>query len=67
MPEQGTHFWFMSLYGAGNIWRRSGTCTPPRGATRFDMFELLLESVRGEEARLQNATAVAFDIQPNKL
>lgn len=64
--KQGTHFFFMSLYAGGHVWRRSGHLTPERGWTRLDAFEYLMALVR-EEPELTSATVLAFDIQPNKL
>lgn len=64
---QGTHFYFMSLYGNGNVWRRSGHLTPPQSWTRFDAFESLLAYVKESTPELADATVLAFDIQPNKI
>lgn len=70
--ENHTHFWFMGLVkpdGAGGFWtfRRSGTISPPRGATRQSMFEHLKETVVDADPQTAGATILSFDIQFNKL
>ncbi|MGP3686515.1 hypothetical protein ACTVZO_17715 [Streptomyces sp. IBSNAI002] len=71
MSEQGTHFIFMSLtvptpQGFMTL-RRSGAVTPPQGATRLDMFEVLRQQVIAEDPSHAEAVVIAFDIQPNEL
>jgi len=70
--EQGTHFWFMSLIlpnAAGfAAYRRVGHCTPEPGATRLDLFDMLLNMVKEKSPELNDgAVVISFDIQPNKL
>lgn len=72
MPEQGTHFYFMSFIvpnvSGFSTHRRSGHFTPADGATRFDSFDMLLDAMKQESPELRNnAVVIAFDIQPNKL
>ncbi|MFD0437193.1 hypothetical protein [Streptomyces chartreusis] len=67
-----SHFWFMGLIkpngvGSFSTYRRSGTTTPPRGATRESMFEYLKANVIDTDPETAGATIMSFDIQPNKL
>ncbi|MFF7879126.1 hypothetical protein ACOMD4_15725 [Streptomyces anulatus] len=65
--QQGTHFFFMSLYTPGHVWRRSGHFTPLPGMTRVDAFERLFTDLAAASPELEGATVLAFDIQPNTL
>ncbi|WP_392967196.1 hypothetical protein [Streptomyces sp. LN245] len=70
-PEQGTHFWFMSLAlitQAGlSYYRRTGHLDLDPGATRFDAFEEILSAMKDQTPELQDAVVLAFDIQLNAL
>lgn len=70
--QQGTHFWFMSLFVPNSMgfatYRRSGHFNPKPGTTRFDAFELLLAAVKEQSPELQHdAVVISFDIQPNQI
>jgi hypothetical protein len=70
-PEQGTHFWFISIQtsNARGIYTNSyqGAWTPPPGATRLDMFNKIQDLVETEDPRARGGMVIAFDIQPNQL
>ncbi|MFD0437016.1 hypothetical protein [Streptomyces chartreusis] len=69
--EQGTHFWFMSLalitHQGLSFYRRTGHLSLNPGATRTDVFEEILDSVKAGTPELSTAVVLAFDIQPNAL
>lgn len=71
MPEQGTHFWFMTIQtpNAGGYYLNSyqGTITPRQGSTRLDLFNRLVAEVHELDPKSQGGAAIAFDVQPNRL
>ena len=71
MGEQGTHFWFMTIYkvtgGDGSVRDFRGTFCPPSGATRFDVFDLIKQKVHQSDPSTVGGTAIAFDVQRNTL
>ncbi|MDT9688181.1 hypothetical protein Q5762_07395 [Streptomyces sp. P9(2023)] len=71
MATQGTHFWFMTIQtpttGGFHIRDFSGTISPSRGRTRFDLFNELRKKVTEVDPKTEHGTVIAFDIQPNKL
>lgn len=64
---QGTHFWSVSFAKGGDSTFFNGTCTPPPGATRLDMFNDIVDTIIKEYPRVSGAAVLAFDIQPNQL
>ena len=71
MPEQGTHFWFMTVQSPndGGFYMNSyqGTWTPGPEDTRLDVFNAIRSFVREKDPRAQGGVVVAFDLQSNKL
>lgn len=70
-PEQGTHFWFMTVQtpNASGYYMNSyqGTWTPQAEATRLDVFNAIRSHVDEQDPRARGGIVVAFDIQPNGL
>lgn len=67
--EQGSHFWLMVVEDrrGRDHYAGSGTTTPPAGATRRDMRDLLLADLEAEYPQARGGILIAFDIQPNQL
>ena len=70
-PEQGTHFWFMSVMAVNprGPWMNDyqGTVTIAPDATRLELFNQIREEVAEKDPRSRGAVVLAFDIQPNQL
>lgn len=70
-PEQGTHFWFMTLQAPTRtgfyLNSYQGTRTPEQGLTRLDLFNSIKQEIEHRDPLIQGATVIAFDIQPNQL
>ena len=70
-PEQGTHFWFMSIQAPTRtgIYAAShqGSWTPRAGQTRLDLFNEIYAHVEASDPPSRGGTVIAFDIQPNQL
>lgn len=71
MPEQGSHFWYMSFLARNAIGltavEREGHWTPTPGMTRFDAMNELRRQVVEASPYLADAAMLSFDIQRNEL
>ncbi|MEU7032720.1 hypothetical protein ABZ958_03415 [Streptomyces sp. NPDC046237] len=72
MEKQGTHFWFMTIQNSSaasgtTVGDYQGTISPPRGTTRFDLFNKLRAEIEQRYPQAVDGVVVAFDVQPNKL
>lgn len=71
MPEQGTHFYFITLQQANarGIYTNtlSGYWTPAPGQTRLDVFNEIRAKFEARDAGVRGGVVLAFDIQPNQL
>ncbi|MGW4703252.1 hypothetical protein [Streptomyces sp. NPDC004285] len=72
MQKQGTYFWFMAIQTSTaatgtTIGDYQGTISPPRGTTRFDLFNKVRAEVEQRYPQAVGGVVVAFDVQPNKL
>ena len=66
--QQGTHFFVLSLEKPGRFsMTQEGTCTPPPGATRADMYQRLYQAVTAEDPNLSGATVAFFSLERNQL
>ncbi|MFB6680265.1 hypothetical protein ACFCWG_49380 [Streptomyces sp. NPDC056390] len=65
---QGTHFFVLTLNKPGELTvTQEGTCTPPPGATRQDMYRLLYDAVTTQDSNLSGASVGFFSLEPNRL
>lgn len=66
---QGTHFWLMVVEDerGRDKYTGSGHITPPQGATRYDMRDLIRAQLEAQHPQARSGALVAFDIQPNQL
>ncbi|MFG3364700.1 hypothetical protein ACGF0K_06955 [Streptomyces sp. NPDC048156] len=65
---QGTHFFVLTLNKPGELTvTQEGTCTPPPGATRQDMYRLLYDAVTSQDPDLSGAAVGFFSLEPNRL
>ncbi|WP_061445104.1 MULTISPECIES: hypothetical protein [Streptomyces] len=46
---------------------QEGTCTPPSGATRQDMYRLIYDTVTAQDPDLSGAAVGFFFLEPNQL
>lgn len=69
--QQRDWFWFMSLalitHQGLSFYRRTGRVTVNPGATRFDLFHELLDSVKSDSPELETAVVLAWDVQQDQL
>ncbi|MFD7201266.1 hypothetical protein [Streptomyces sp. NPDC059893] len=64
----GTHFFVLTLNKPGEFTvTQEGTCTPPPGATRQDMYRLLYDAVTTQDPNLSGASVGFFSLEPNRL
>ncbi|MCX4575904.1 hypothetical protein ABZT03_04435 [Streptomyces sp. NPDC005574] len=67
-PQQGTHFFVLSLEKPGLLsMTQEGTCTPAPGATRKDMYQQLYQAVTAQDPALSGATVLFFSLERNQL
>lgn len=70
-PEQGGHFWFMTIQTPNTIGYYmncyQGTWTPQPGETRLDTFNAIRSYVDENDPRARGGIVIAFDLQPNQL
>lgn len=65
---QGTHFFVLTLDKPGEYMvTQEGTCTPPSGSTRPDMYRLLYDAVTSQDPDLSGAAVGFFSLEPNRL
>ncbi|MGW6270428.1 hypothetical protein [Streptomyces sp. NPDC055060] len=64
----GTQFFVLTLIRPGEVTvTQEGTCTPPPGSTRQDMYRLLCDAVTSADPDLSGAAVVFFSLEPNRL
>ncbi|MDQ1047389.1 hypothetical protein [Streptomyces sp. V4I2] len=69
-PEQrqDTHFFVLTLEKPGRFsMTQEGTCTPPPGSTRQDMYRLIYQSITSQDPQLAGASVGFFSLEPNRL
>lgn len=71
MPEQGTHFYFITLQqgNARGFYTNtlSGCWTPGAEQTRLDVFNEIRAEFEARDPGVRGGVVLAFDIQPNQL
>ncbi len=65
--EQGPWFYSMTVTNNGRYSHVAGTLTPSRGATRFDMYEWVLNRAVETEPKVAGGAVLHFELQRNKL
>ncbi|MBC2879806.1 MULTISPECIES: hypothetical protein [Streptomyces] len=72
-PPQGSHHFVITLEtpisarSAGASYTLSGTLTPPPGATRYDVYQLVRAEAERADPLLQRANTVFFSLERNEL
>lgn len=71
MPEQGTHFFFITMSQVNHMGpymnTLSGALTPREGQARLDLFNEIRAEFESRDPKVRGGVVLAFDIQPNKL
>ncbi|WP_371670071.1 hypothetical protein OG985_21995 [Streptomyces sp. NBC_00289] len=67
-PAEDTHFFVLTLEKPGRFsMTQEGTCTPPPGSSRRDMYRLIYQSVTAQDPNLSGASVGFFSMEPNRL
>ncbi|MFD8393077.1 hypothetical protein ACFV2N_28710 [Streptomyces sp. NPDC059680] len=66
--QVGTHFFVLTLDKPGQFMvTQEGTCTPPPGHSRQDMYRLIYQAVTANDPDLAGASVAFFSLEPNRL